>query len=124
VIAELADSHRNEIGLEEQSGRFGIKPPGSDGAAAHLFERGAYRPGIRRGVWGLKTNRPHAGVGLSLNGALASGACKLKSNRLIALMDLGGLRGAHSHACHNSSLTSLAGLAGRDRPILLQRILR
>jgi hypothetical protein len=91
-IAQLANTHRHEIGLEEQSGRFGIKPPRPDGAGAHLFERRVYRPGIWRGAWGLRTNRPHAGVGLRLKGALAGVAGRLKSNRLIALMDLGGLR--------------------------------
>jgi hypothetical protein len=93
-IAELADSHWQEIGLEELSGRFGIKPSSPDGPGAYLFERGAYRPGIWRGARGLKANRPHAGVGLRLNGALASVACRLESNGL----NLGCLRAEGTRA--------------------------
>jgi hypothetical protein len=106
-IAELADSHRHEIRLEELSCRPRIKLPSGDGASTHLFERGAYRSGLRWGTRGPRTNGPFANVGVALSGPLTSVGCGLGSNGPIARrMELRGL-GAQCVRARDWTATSI-----------------
>ena len=106
-IAELADLHRHEIRFEELSCRLRIKLPSRDSASTHLFERGAYRSGLRRRTRGPRRNGLFAGVRIALRRPLTSVGRGLSSNGPIAhRMELRGL-GAQCVRTHDWTATGI-----------------
>jgi hypothetical protein len=60
-IAQLSDSHGNEICLEKLPRRLRFEPPRLDRAGADLFERGAYGSGVARGALELRMSQSIVG---------------------------------------------------------------